>query len=175
MNRTLIIQASLAVALLCVGVGGVTFGFLTISKGAKSIETLATTVSEKRQETLRVALAKAALPKLAESEATLDTHIVRAEDIVTYLGDLERQGKSQGATVEVVSVSPEQNTEQPRIALSIKCTGSFDAVERTLGMIEYGKYDAVVSNVTLETSGAEKGAAPVWTAFIVLSVATNTP
>lgn len=175
MNRTLIIQASLAAAFLCIALGVVIFGFLSISKGAKSIDILAATVSEKRQETLRIALAKAALPKLAESEATLDAHIVRAEDIVTYLGELERQGKSQGATVEVVSVSPEQNTTQARIALSIKCTGSFDAVERTLGMIEYGTYDAVVSNVTLETSSAEKGKTPVWTAFIVLSVATNTP
>lgn len=175
MSRTYIIQASIALLLLLVGIGVVVLGFLFISKGTKNVETLAATVSEKRQETLRVALAKAALPKLAESEALLNAHTVRAEDIVSFLGGLETQGKATGATIEVVSVSPEQATERPRLALSIKITGTFDAVERTLGTIEYGKYDALVSSVTLETSKDEKTKSPAWTAFVVLSVATNTP
>jgi Tfp pilus assembly protein PilO len=175
MNRTYIIQASIALLLLLVGIGVVVLGFLFISKGTKNVETVAATVSEKRQETLRVALAKAALPKLAESEALLDAHTVRAQDIVSFLGGLETQGKATGATIEVVSVSPEQATERPRLALSIKITGTFDAVERTLGTIEYGKYDAVVSSVTLEASKDAQAKSPTWTAFVVLSVATDTP
>lgn len=175
MNRTYIIQASIALLLLLVGIGVVVLGVLFISKGTKNVETVAATVSEKRQETLRIALAKAALPKLAESEALLNTHIVRAQDIVGYLGGLETQGKAMGATTEVVSVSPEQVTGQPRLLLSIKITGTFDAVERTLGTIEYGKYDALVSSVTLESSKGEKVKSPAWTAFVVLSVATDTP
>lgn len=175
MSRTYIIQASIALVLLLVSIGVIVLGLLFISKGTTTAETLAATVSEKRQETLRVALAKAALPKLAESEALLNAHIVRAEDIVGFLGGLETQGKAMGATTEVVSVSPEQATEQARLALSIKVTGTFDAVERTLGAIEYGKYDTLVSSVTLEASKDAQAKSPLWTAFVVLSVATNTP
>jgi len=175
MSRTYIIQASLSLLLLLGGVGVVVAGLLFISNGTKNIETLATTVSEKRQEALRVALAQSALPRLTESESTLNAHLVRSEDIVSFLGSIETQGRGQGTVVEVVSVSPEQTTERPRIALSLKITGTFEAVERTLGTIEYGTYDALVSNVTLESAKDEKAKTPTWTAFVVLSVATNTP
>lgn len=175
MSRTYIIQASLSFMLLIAGISVVVLGFLFISSGTKNVKTLAATVSEKRQEALRVALAQAALPRLTESEAILNAHLVRSEDIVSFLGSVEAQGKGQGAVVEVVSVSPEQTTERPRIALSIKITGTFEAVERTLGIIEYGTYDALVSNVTLERAKDEKAKNPTWTAFVVLSVATDTP
>jgi hypothetical protein len=90
---------------------------------------------------------------------------------VAFLGDLEKQGKAQGAAVEVLSVTDQDATKR-RISLSLKITGSFDAVVRTLGTIEYGPYDAVLTNVTLDSVAAKENAPAVWTAAVVISFGT---
>ena len=173
MNRLFLIQLGSALTLLMVGIAVVVAGFITIAQAKKTTETLAATVAEKKQESLRVTLATAALPKLIESEAALDTHIVREEDIVPFLNKLETQGKAQGASVEVVSVSPDSSVATPRISVSLKLVGSFDSVERTLGVIEYSDYDSYVSSFTFEVSKDTSLKKSQWTAFVILSLGTD--
>jgi len=174
MNRLFLIQLGSALILLVAGIAVVVAGFITITHAKKSTETLAATVAEKKQESLRVTLATAALPRLVESEVALDMHVVREEDIVPFLNKLETQGRAQGASVEVVSVSPDTSADAPRISVSLKLVGSFDAVERTLGVIEYNNYDSYVSSVTFEVSKDTSLKKSEWTAFVILSLGTNT-
>ncbi|MBU2103516.1 hypothetical protein KKD95_00690, partial [Patescibacteria group bacterium] len=60
-------------------------------------------------------------------------------------------GKGLGATVSVASVSAETTTTRPHLKLSLKITGSFDSVLRTLGAIEYGPYDSQLLTTTFDT------------------------
>ena len=111
--------------------------------------------------------------------AEIRQYILGKEDVEPFLETLQSGGRSLGTKIEVLSVSDAPIAGHPRIALSITITGTFDAVMRTLGSIEYGPYDGVLTNLTLDTSGSDIKGASTWTAASVFSlgvrpVATST-
>lgn len=159
------------VLLVAIGaVAGVSFYSQSLEKKATD---LANDISLKQIETMRVASATRALPLLLESEEKISGYIVKTSDIVPFLEQLEKQGKAQGALVEVLSVQPEKSATTRRITLSLNISGSFDSVVRTLGAIEYGPYDVFVTTTTLSGGGSEAGKPPVWTAGAVFSLGTD--
>jgi hypothetical protein len=173
MRRRTLIELVLSLLLLVCAIGAYAYGYVEISKASAKAGTLAAEVLAKGQDSERNAAAKDALDALSSDEAGMRSYFVKQEDIVPFLGMLEQKGTSLGSSLEVVSVSAEPAKPRGRILLSVKVTGSFDAVMRTLGAIEYGPYDSRVSNVTFDVAGGEGSTTPAWTAAATIAVGTQ--
>ncbi len=175
MNRSLAIHIGIAAAVLCVALGAVIGVSLLVASAQQKADKLTQEIATKQAETLRVAAAKAALPLLVEAEQTLAAHSLSTLDIVPFLEGLEKQGRAQGADVEVLSVTGGQGKSTERLTLSLKVTGSFDAVARTIGQIEYGPYDTQITTLAVDTGVDEDGGGQKWTAAAVVSLGASAP
>ncbi len=133
---------------------------------------LAAQIEEANQKSIKAEEAKQQLEKAASDEAAIKGYFVSTSDVVSFLESLQSTGASYGTKVEVVSVSSVPSKPHAQLQLSLSITGSFDAVERTLGAIEYQPYDTVVQNLTLDTPAQATGAAQ-WTAAATLLVGTS--
>ncbi len=172
MNRAQFIQLGIALSvlvILCALAVGTSVYLQSLTAHATQ---LGQDVAQKQAETVRVASAREALPVLEEAERVITAHVVRQSDIVSFLEQLEKQGRAQGATVKVLSVNPVQSETDTRIIISLTASGTFDAVLRSVGAIEYGPYDIVLTAVTITTVPSEevKGG---WNAAVTLSVGTS--
>lgn len=172
MRRTLI-ELVVAFLVLASVLGAYAFWYVAVGKARDEAAALSKQIQTKTLESARVTEAKDALALLAADEASMREYFVSTQDIVPFLGMLERKGTALGSSLEVVSVSSDTVAGRERILLSLKITGSFDAVLRTLGAIEYGPYDSAVSNVTFDTAVGEPGVASAWTAVGTFSVGTR--
>jgi Tfp pilus assembly protein PilO len=175
MNRSPIIHISIAGAVLVIAIATVVGVSVLLGAKQQEAETLSQEIAAKQTETLRVAAAKAALPLLVEAENALAQHNLSTADIVAFLESLEKMGKTQGASVEVLSVTGGKGNPTERLVLSLKVTGSFDAVARTIGRIEYGPYDTQVMTLTLDNGVSEEGGGEKWTAAAVVSFGASAP
>jgi hypothetical protein len=111
------------------------------------------------------------LEDIAREEDPVYSHLVGKETIVTYLEGLETTGKNLGAGVEVVSVAdaPAAKGQPAQLQMSLRISGPFDAVMRTLGAIEYQSYATTLSSLILDTPPeADTG----WTAAAIFLVGT---
>ena len=170
MNRTPFIHLGSALAILALSVGLCVGAGMALNKVEKKATTLQTEVSAAQTQIDRVRAAKEALPLLASAEAATSAFLLSQEDIVPFLETLERKGRAQGGMVTVLSVNTEHVGAKPRIALSLSITGSFDAVLRTLGTIEYSSYDIRVVSATIEKVGSTDKGPASWNASVVLSI-----
>ncbi|HEX2792191.1 MAG TPA: hypothetical protein VHO23_00520 [Candidatus Paceibacterota bacterium] len=152
---------------------GVAYGFWYVAVERKSAESaaLAADIDRAIADAERAAATRSALASLAVDERTLENYFLSVDGIVPFLEGLEATGRGTGALVEVVSVS-DTPTSDNRVALSLRISGPFDAVVRTIGRIEYGAYDSRIENLTLDTGF---GAAGEWTAAAVFSIGLASP
>lgn len=174
MRHAALIQLVIALAVLAGVLGAYGAWYVAVGRASATAAALAKEIEAKTQESARVQSAREALATLAEDEASIQAYLIREEDIVSFLERLESSGAALGSSVEVVSVGAEEGGERSHIRLSLKIAGSFDAVLRTLGAIEYGPYDSAVSSLTLDTLPAETGPSGRWTANVTLTLGTRT-
>lgn len=174
MNIRPYIPIGIATLSLLVCVGLYIAAYYLLSDASVKAASLATQAAAKQAEVERATQAHVALGSLESEEATLDQYSVTKTDIVPFLGNLQGTATPFGGNMSVISVSDEKEGKHARIALSLTITGSFDAVMRTLGTIEYSPYDSVVRNVILTTdpSSSGKGGA-LWNATVAYSVGTR--
>ncbi len=173
MIRSQYIHLGIALVVFGGAIGLVVASTLMVNAERTRAAALAGEVATKRLETMRVAAAKAALPALAADETAINQYFVKPDDIVPFLEKLQAAGKAEGAVVEVLSVGNGQGSDH-RIALSLRITGSFESVMRTVGGIEYSPYDIVLGNLTLDTQGTKtKAGAPEWTGAAVFTIGTQ--
>lgn len=171
MKRASLIQLVVALAVFGSALGAYGFWYSLVGKSSVEAAALSEEIRTKSKDSARVAAAKVALESLAEDETAMRAYLVREQDIVPFLGTLEDTGASLGANVEVVSVSAEPKGERSQLQLSLKITGSFDAVLRTLGAIEYGPYDSAIQSVTFDTVPTEGSSS--WTAAATFTLGTQ--
>lgn len=172
MRRVTLIHLALAAILLAGVLGAYMVWYASVGKLSAEAAALAEAIRTKSQESARVAAARVALASLSEDEAAMRAYLVREQDIVSFLGTLEDTGTALGSSVEVVSVGADTKDERGRLVLSLKITGSFDAVQRTLGAFEYGPYDSAIQSVTFDTVRTEAGNAG-WTAAATFTLGTQ--
>ncbi len=91
---------------------------------------------------------------LAAIEALLDRHLVQTETVVSFLQHIEDVGRAQNVLIEVSSVSDTADTG--KIEVSLKASGSFEGIMRTLGSLENDTYALSAKNVTV-TDRADQG------------------
>ncbi|HRH55349.1 MAG TPA: hypothetical protein PK609_00590 [Candidatus Paceibacterota bacterium] len=171
MRRLALVHLAIAGTLLALVLGAYGFWYVSVGKASATATALSSDIKMRGQDTARVAAAKDALALLTADEESIRAYRIREAEIVPFLGSLESTGTTLGSQVEVVSVGSEPIEGKPGIRLSLKITGSFDSVLRTLGAFEYGPYDGTVENVTLDTNSGE--AASVWTATATLRIGTE--
>ncbi|MGK2908740.1 MAG: hypothetical protein ACSLE1_02925 [Sphingobium sp.] len=172
MRRRAIIQLAIALLVLAGVCGAYAFWYVQVGKESAEAASLAEQIRMRVQDSARAKEAEKALASLASDEASIRGYLIRQEDVVPFLGTLEGMGSRFGSSVEVVSVSSEDGPARGRVLLSLRIAGSFDAVVRTLGAIEYGPYDSAVQNVTLDTSTSEGGGRS-WTASATFAIGTE--
>lgn len=172
MNLRLFIPIVIATLVLIGVVSLYSFGYYTLTNQRVKAETLATQVAQKNYQLDRNVAAHAVISTLSEDEIAINQYSVGKEDVVPFLETLQATGKSVGTSIQVLSVSNQNVAGHSRIALSLSITGSFDSIMRTLGEIEYGPYDGVITNASLTTDNVGTSTARTWTATTLLSVGT---
>lgn len=123
----------------------------------------------------RAAFERRAREALVGEEARIATYLVSPGEIVPFLESLEATGDRLGAEVAVVSVGDAPGAGASRIPLALSVTGSFDAVVRTLGALEYQPYDIRITSMTLDTTQAGEAPSGEWMAAAVFSVGMRAP
>ncbi len=136
-----------------------------IARKSGVVVSLTNQIQALTNDATRVAAARSALAELSGDEAALRAYFVSQTGVVGFIDDLQSRGRALGTVVEITSVAAPNGKQHPTILLSIGIRGSFDAVLRTLGSIEYAPYDISITNLSLnlDTKGA-------WVATANLSV-----
>jgi len=133
-------------------------------------------LTQKNQTSAQIAKAKTELVSLASDETTINQYFVSTNNVVPFLEQLQSTGKYLGSNVQVASVSATPGTPYGHLSLSLSITGSFNAVLRTIGAIEYGPYDTTVTTLTFDSTdnGNSTSTSQVWTANGIFLVGTQT-
>jgi hypothetical protein len=132
-------------------------------------------IKSQSDTTARAAEAASELMQLGPQEAEVESHFVGVPDVVGFLQQLQGVGTREGAIVTVGSVS-EDATPRPHLTIALTITGSFDAVMRTMGVIENGPYSVQTTQASLNsTGGGEWGSAMTVTVATRPTSATTTP
>jgi hypothetical protein len=88
--------------------------------------------------------------------------------VAAFIDDLEARGRAVGATVEIASVEAAPKGK-PEMFVTLAIEGSFDAVMRAFGSIEYAPYALAVTGMNL----AQSTESP-WRADLTLSIGSAT-
>ena len=170
-----LVVASTLCVLACIGYG-VWYG--VVSAESAAVATLQADIAAKTQTVNQIAATRASLASVAGDETVVQGYFVPEADIVAFINSLEDKGASQKASVSVLSVSEGGTPSQPALALALTVKGTFDAVMRTIGSIEYAPYALSISSLSIAQDAKNS-----WHADLKLivgslpaaAVATSTP
>jgi hypothetical protein len=167
----LIVAFVVAIAAI-VGYG---FWYNAVSAKSSDVASLQSQISSQAEAVNNIVSTREALTEIAGDEASMQNYFVPGSSMVTFIDGLEAQGRTQGTTVSVLSVSTGSTSVQPTFTLALTIKGTFDAVMRTVGAIEYSPYDLSISEFSMRQEGKN-----VWHADLNLLVgssviATSTP
>jgi len=174
MNLRHFIPFGIALLVLLASIGLYATGYFILSHARAEDAALAGQEATKNAEVARLTQAHTALASHDSDQAVLDQYVIKKSDIVPFLESLQSTGKSLGSAVDVLSVADQSDKAHNRIQLSLSISGSFDAVMRTIGTIEYGPYDGVITSLSLASTPGTGHAAPFWTASSLFSVGLRT-
>ncbi len=151
--------------------------YLTIAEASSTVAHLQQQIDTKTRASDRVALARATFAEIADDEAAVQSHFVPETGVVTFINALETIAYGQKAKMKVLSVSTGEGAKQPTLLFSLTVSGTFDAVMRTIGAIEYAPYDLSVTKLSV-TQGEKnfwRADLDIVVGSVPLSVATSTP
>jgi len=142
----------LVFAVLVCAAAAVGYGFWYAAVGAESaaVAQIESDIVTKTETTAHIASARASLAEIAGDEATMRGYFVPETGIVSFINGLESAGQKQSAVVNVVSVSSGTVNSRPALTFVLTVKGSFDAVMRTVGVIEYAPYDLSVTSLSVQ-------------------------
>ncbi len=138
---------AILVAVVALAVYGA--GYIAVSNKSVEVASLQGQITAASAAMSRTAAARAALAEIAGDEANVRSYFVSENNVVAFINDLEARGLAQKATVSVLSVATGGTPTRPTLTLALTVKGSFDAVMRTIGVIEYAPYDAEVSALSV--------------------------
>lgn len=148
------------------------YGFWYAATAAKSVEVAAleSQIDAKTEAVARMATARAALAEIADDESVVHGYFVPETGVVAFIDDLETRGRSLSAVVNVLSVSTGSISAQPTLQFALSIQGTFDAVMRTVGAIEYAPYAISISALSVNQDAKD-----IWRADLKLRVASVPP
>lgn len=153
---------------------GILYGVIS----AKSVEVgnLETQIETKTEAATRIVSARAAIAEISGDEMAVQNYFVPETSVVSFIDSLQARGRAQGTEVGVLSVSSNSGAHQT-LTLSLTVKGSFDALMRTIGTIEYAPYALSISSLTVaqDSKNAWHAALIVVVGSIPQTAATSTP
>ncbi|HVW82786.1 MAG TPA: hypothetical protein VHC68_02470 [Candidatus Paceibacterota bacterium] len=164
--RSARIQFLLALSLLALSLAGYFFWYRAVAAASQQAQALAASVGSAAAANEKARQSKDAQSLLAADQAAVGRYFLADADVVPFLEALQALGAQTGADVSVVSVGADP-AKSAALAVALHITGSFAAVVRTAGAIEYAPYDLAETSLAVVSDG--KGA---WHADLALSVGT---
>ena len=162
------IRLIIVVVIAVLAVGAHAFWYNLILSKSAEVSKLQGEITQSSEVVTRIASDRALLAQASSSQAEVQNYFVSNNNIVPFINSLQSTGSALGSTVKVLSVSS-AGQGQTSIKLALTVSGSFDAVMRTVGAIEYAPYAITISSLTLQKS-PKTG----WTASINFSVESVT-
>ncbi|MFA6519368.1 MAG: hypothetical protein WCT41_00895 [Candidatus Paceibacterota bacterium] len=139
----------IAVAVCIAAIAGYGMWYAAISAKSASVAALQNQIDTKTETVNRIAAARATLANVASDESVVQNYFVPEAGVVSFIDALETSGKTLGSTVSVQSVGTSGTPAKPSLELALSVKGTFDAVMRTVGSIEYAPYDLSISSLTI--------------------------
>jgi hypothetical protein len=147
--RTSITNAVIALIICTAAIAGYGIWYAAVEAKSAAVANLQSRIDALTETSARISSARAALSQLSGDEAAVQGYFVPETGIVAFIEDLEGRGRLLGAAVSVLSVSKGSAGGRPALAFSISIKGTFDAVMRTVGAIEYAPYALSLSSLAL--------------------------
>lgn len=163
--RSPFVHLLLALGIAIAAIVGYSIGYSMISNKSTMTADLEKRIATATANLNSMSSARAMLGQIAGDEAKVQSYFVSEADVVGFINYLESHGAAQKATVDVLSVSSGGIPEQPTLLLSLTIEGTFDAVMRTVGVMEYAPYDVAIS-----TFSVNQNAKNSWRADVTLTV-----
>ena len=158
----------ISITLLAIALTGYVSFRNVVADKSVAIAFLAGEIQQRSAATSRIAAARSALVELAGNEVAVQNYFVPQASVVSFINDLQDRGSVLGTTVDIASVAATSDKQHPMLRLAINIHGTFDAVMRTLGSIEYAPYDLSITRLSLNLDA--EGA---WVASADLSVGST--
>jgi hypothetical protein len=147
--RSSLTHLVIALAVCALLLGGLGAWYAAIAAKSASVVSLARQIEVRTQTVNRLAMTRATLSELAEDEKVVQNYFVPETGVVSFIDGLELRGRTLGTTVSVLSVSAAGTAAKPALEFSLSVEGSFDAVMRTAGSIEYAPYAISVTKLAV--------------------------
>ena len=138
------------VLVICAGaLTGYGVWYAVVSIKSAAVADLESQITTAIETASRVASVRSALSKIAGEETIVQSYFVPESSVVSFINSLESRGRSQGVTISVLSVSAGGELVQPTLVLTLTIKGTFDAVMRSIGTIEYAPFALSISDLSL--------------------------
>lgn len=148
MTRPLV-NALCAYALCAAALAGYASLYSLIEKKSAVVARLEDQITIKTEDANRAASVRASLGDIESDETTIRSYFVPETGVVAFINELETQGTELGAAIDVLSVSMSNEDTEPTLVFAVAIEGDFDAVMRTVGVIEFAPYALSLSNLSL--------------------------
>lgn len=113
------------------------------------------------------------LDRTASARALMGQYFINSETVVNLLSDLDQFGAAAGAAVEVTEVAEDQE-----LYLTVAATGSFDAVNRFVSLVERSPYLIEITSLRFSygvpTKDGQQADGAAWTVKLELLVKSFT-
>ncbi len=147
--RSPLIKFVIALGICAVTLIGYGVWYAVVSAKSAAVADLEHQITTAIETASRISSVRAALSKITGDETVVQNYFVPEASVVAFINGLEARGRSQGSVVNVLSVSAGGEPSQPSLVLTLTSKGTFDAVMRTVGMIEYSPFALSVSDLSL--------------------------
>lgn len=130
------------------------FWYVMVSQKSADVAALDQKIVAANEDIKRVAAANTALAEISGDETKVQSYFVSdtgmGSPVKDFVNALQALGDAEKSQVNVLLITPGTSSAQPSLVLNLSIQGTFDAVMRTLGAIEYAPYDLTISNVTIQ-------------------------
>jgi hypothetical protein len=144
-------------------------GYALISAKSAAVADVQSKIDAKTETMNRIAATRATLASITNDEASVQSYFVPEADVVTFIDSLQAHGRVLKAVVDVTSVAKSGTSVQPALALALTIQGTFDAMMRTVGSIEYAPYALSISSLDVTQDAKDS-----WHADLKLLVGSRT-
>lgn len=148
--------------------------YATLAAKSANVASLQNQIDAKSETMSRIASARAALTEISGAEVSLQNYFVPETNMVAFIDGLQTEGNAQGVALNVLSVSAGTG-DQPMFILALTIKGTFDAVMRTVGVIEYTPYYVSTSGLSLVKNDKDNWQADLKLLVGSIAVAASTP
>ncbi len=163
-----LIHFGLMLVAFIVAVTAYGFWYAAVSHKSQAVAALQSQIDAAHENATRITKARAALAEIANDETNVRSYFVPESGVVAFIDTLQARGLKQKASVSVPSVSTGGTEAAPTLVLSLSIQGTFDAVMRTVGSIEYAPYALSVTSLVLALDDKD-----MWHATLGFSVGSS--